>query len=476
MSGEIPKIGIFGGHCHTIELSDGGHTTREMIAAHVAKVDGTGNIPFIATTDHDAPPIPDFLQICREERAYGVPGAELSFVMDFGRDIRDKRVDLDSHDRAVASGIAVWWVILTFAQEDKKTDNKFLRFMRSIDEHNISDGSHKVLLPEIVLTLYRNSLDEFFAKYDWINKAEFGELVPDLKNAVVRNYKRHEQVEGKQFSLQRYRAETLVYWPPRIFDKVSQAIKEIYMLEWSSGSPSLAELMSRLSDKLGNDFQELVFILAHPESIDKTWWGKLINKAMMGNDDLDVIWDSIETGKPELAKLFHGMELINGGHPDFIRESIYRKVYDKSASWYVPGNHLGLTLSAGDDAHSKYYVDAAYNILPVQEPSADAILDALRKGEVVPMWGLQSVRWPVIGTYMPFILWSLVFPHERWIHQGDKLLSNLARKGVIFARNKMRINEFVKRDIQVVDRETAQRHLVYAKLAPLIRPKIIMPD
>lgn len=468
----LPEIGIWDPHMHTLR-SDGGNTTHEMIAAHAAKVP-ENCIPIISITDHNTPPESDFLELCQQHHVIGVPAAELEFIMTEGRDTRDARVSPEVHKQGVAMKIAALWTIMAYfgdEQQQRRTE-KFRDLLEKMDQRNCKErnSGNCVSLIDLVLDLHQIDEEEFWQNYPWIERKEFQELISILRGAVQSEFKRDQQIAEKKYPLRKLRAEILTYWSPDIFERASKAISDIYEMEWPDSAPSLRQLMELLQDKLGKDFGKFVFILAHPKSVMNTRLGTFMQWLEAIKKDTLTIWDTCEISEPELAKLFAGVEGINGANILPVQESVYDKVHGRTDIW-VPYQQMGLAFRAGSDAHTFEMVDTAYEVVPLEDWSAEASLATVSKGEVYPMWGLETVKWPIIGPYTPFGFWVWLFPYESYNLSASEMPAKIAQKGLIYSRDRLQLGSKVRGKIKIIDEETARRHLVLAKAGAIIRKR-----
>jgi hypothetical protein len=198
----------------------------------------------------------------------------------------------------------------------------------------------------------------------------------------------------------------LMYFSPSLQEKMHTVFEKSKKLKWMEHKPTLQQLLGFFKEELGEDYKELIFILAHPTTITAEWWGKLASKILFANGK-DTIHMQGTSFDPDGYNGVHGVEIYNAAQSVRANKQTYEQLL-MGRQFAFPG--IGPVNLANSDAHDTQKLFAAANVVECEELTAEGLLDGIRKARTTPMineWGLSI---PVLGNILPFGTWFLLSP------------------------------------------------------------------
>lgn len=209
------------------------------------------------------------------------------------------------------------------------------------------------------------------------------------------SYWQNESAKDKQVH---HKGEVICLMPPNphLLKKMNSLVEHWRINKFSENMP-LIMLFNVLTDNLTKDeFDALVFNIPHPISIDASLLGRLVVKLMEGNTTLFPSEVFIE----QAAKEIDTIEVYNAAHPSFAN----------GLSVNVGATEMlkNKGRTGASDSHDPSWVRTGATLAKVDEYTSDGILDAMRRGNTLPISGLGRLS----TTIFPFPLWIPTILHR----------------------------------------------------------------
>lgn len=224
----------------------------------------------------------------------------------------------------------------------------------------------------------------------------------DYLEAMSAAGKSHYSILGTEFGYlytdpttkQRYKGEIICLLPAheKLAQKMKNDVIDLWRAKkWYKKQPLTALIDHVKSNLTQNEFDQLVWHLPHPVTIDAVPVGKLIAR-VWGKFD---ILSAPEVFFPEIARVINTIEVYNAAHPgvtnrmsvDFAKDPRFR--------------HVGW--AGASDSHHACWLGAGATLLEIEEESAEGILNAMKTGRTIALSGFGDISDSVI----PFLMWGL---------------------------------------------------------------------
>ncbi|MBP7967147.1 hypothetical protein KAZ66_02640 [Candidatus Woesebacteria bacterium] len=224
----------------------------------------------------------------------------------------------------------------------------------------------------------------------------------DYLEAMAAHGKSHYSILGTEFGYvykdpatkQRYKGEIICLLPAheKLAKKMKNDVIDVWRAKkWYKKQPLTALIEHVRHNLTQNEFDQLVWHLPHPVTIDAVPVGKLIAR-VWGKFD---ILSSPEVYFPEIACIINTIEVYNAAHPGVTNRMSVDFAKDPRFS------HVGW--AGASDSHHACWLGSGATMLETMEESAEGILNAMKKGRTIALSGMGVMS----NTVLPFLMWGL---------------------------------------------------------------------